>query len=232
MAFPKKPAPERSSPQGDSHPRRPWRNHLTEGALVAAIALQVLGCASIQTFRASPRTACIGDTVTVTWAATGDVVLNSDPALPQAGPHVSRGTEHFIVTQPTRFTLKVRRLLSCKEAEADVAVVPKSREFGGLATCSDADRAVVLSLPLGAPQVSSTLRVVSVTNKNPREIEVLKGTARSVLAAGQTSTAFGQQPVEGAWLLRAPLVTTETCDSALSSVANRLTLQINLSCGE
>ena len=42
--------------------------------LACLLALVCIGCASIESFRASPRRACVGDAVTVTWAATGDVV--------------------------------------------------------------------------------------------------------------------------------------------------------------
>jgi hypothetical protein len=200
--------------------------------LAGLLALVCIGCASIESFRASPRSACVGDAVTVTWAATGDVVLSADPVLPDAGPKASSGSEQFTLSRTTRFTLHVHRGFSSETAEVDVVVTPQAEEFGGLATCASAEHAILLSVPLGEPQVSASLTVASVTNMNPREIVLAKGHIQAIVPVGSCSTAFDRQPAAGTWTLQAQLAPNESCDDALRSVANRLTFQIAFRCGE
>ena len=97
------------------------------GAVLWPILL--VGCASIESFQASPRNLCAGDTVIVTWQATGHVSLDANPSLSHTGPKNSEGSEPFTLQQTTRFVLSAQRVFSQKSAEADVVVVvntPKS----------------------------------------------------------------------------------------------------------
>ena len=133
--------------------------------------LVFISCASIKSFQASPRNICSGDTVTVTWQATGHVELAATPPLPHTGAKESSGTEQFTLQQSTRFALTAQCLFLLHTAETDVVVVANtSREFGGMASCEMPDQGMTLSLPLQEPQVSSALRVASVTNMNARPI--------------------------------------------------------------
>ena len=200
-------------------------------SIVPAVVLCV-GCASIESFSANPRTACAGDAVTVTWAAVGDVTIGSEPAVADVGSKASAGSQQFIVDRDTRFTLKASRLFSCKRTEADVVVAPPAREYGGVAACSSAERAIALTVPLGERQVSSTLKVSSVTNANPRTIVLAKGSVRATIPAGGRSAAFDREPVAGTWTLRADLAPGESCDDALRTVASRLTFRVGFGCGE
>lgn len=200
--------------------------------LTFAVALACAGCASIQTFHVAPRNVCLGNPVTVTWAASGDTVLSAEPPLPGTGPVPSSGSQQFTPSQSTRFTLTVRRALSSQTAEADVAVMPPAHEFGGLTSCSAVERALTISVSLAEPQVSSAMPVASVTNMNPRDIVLTKGDVRDTLAPGAASSAFAGQPAMGTWTLRVPLAPDETCAQALASVAYRLTFRLTFACGE
>ena len=93
--------------------------------LACLLALVCIGCASIESFRASPRRACVGDAVTVTWAATGDVVPGTDPALPVAGPKASSESSS---SHPAdhRLTLHVHRGFSSETVEVDVVITPQA----------------------------------------------------------------------------------------------------------
>ena len=199
---------------------------------VAPAVVLCAGCASIEAFSANPRTACAGDAVTVTWAAVGDVTIGSEPAVSDLGPKASAGSQQFIVERDTRFTLKASRLFSCKRTEADVVVAPPAREYGGVAACSSAERAIALTVPLGDRQVSSALKVSSVTNGNRRPVVLTKGGVRATIPAGGRSAAFDREPVAGTWTLRAVLAPGESCDDALRAVANRLTFRVGFGCGE
>lgn len=129
--------------------------------------------------------------------------------------------------------LNTQCLFSHKTAEADVVVVANAmKEFGGLADCMIPEQKLTLSVPLQEQeqQVSSALRVTSVTNMNTRQIILSKENVRVILLPAQTSRAFEQQAALGSWEVTAPLNQNETCDDALESVRDRLTFQIAFSC--
>ena len=113
-----------------------------------------------------------------------------------------------------------------------MVVAPPAREYGGVAACSSAERAIALTVPLGERQVSSTLKVSSVINANPRAIVLAKGSARATIPAGGRSAAFDREPVAGTWTLRADLAPGESCEDALRTVASRLTFRVGFGCGE
>jgi hypothetical protein len=92
------------------------------------------------------------------------------------------------------------------------------------------EQKLTLSVPLQEPQVSSALRVTSVTNMNTRPIMLSKENVRVTLLPAQTSRAFEHQAALGSWEVTAPLNQNETCDDALEAVRDRLTFQIAFSC--
>jgi len=209
--------------------------HKTQVAISPLVAvllpLILAGCVSIKSFQASPRNVCAGDTVTVSWHATGHVELEANPPIAHTGSKPSVGAEQFLVQQTTRFVLNTQCLISHKTAEADVVVVANaSKEFGGLVSCMMPEQKLTLSVPLQEPQVSSALRVTSVTNMNTRPIMLSKENVRVTLLPAQTSRAFEHQAALGSWEVTAPLNPNETCDDALEAVRDRLTFQIAFSC--
>ena len=199
---------------------------------IAPVVVLCVGCASIDAFSAIPRTACAGDAVTVTWVANGDVTISAEPAVSDIGPKASSGSQRFIVDRDTRFTLKATRLLSCKTTEADVVVAPPSREYGGVAACSSAERTITLAVPLGEGQVSSALKVSSVTNVNARPMVLAKGSVRATIPARGHTAAFDREPVTGTWTLQADLAPGESCEDALRLMASRLTFRVGFGCGQ
>ena len=203
---------------------------LTVRSIVPALVL-CAGCASIESFSANPRTACAGDAVTVTWAAVGDVTIGSEPAVADIGPKTSTGSQRFVVESDTRFTLKASRLFSSDRTEADVAILPPAREYGGIAACSATDRTIALSVPLGERQVSSALTVSSVTNPNPRALVLTKGSRQATISPGGRAAEFDREPVAGTWTLRVDLSPGEACEDALRAVGNRLTFRVGFGCG-
>ncbi|HYR93323.1 MAG TPA: hypothetical protein VEP48_03870 [Methylomirabilota bacterium] len=160
------------------------------------------------------------------------MTISAEPAVSDIGPKASSGSQRFIVDRDTRFTLKATRLLSCKTTEADVAVAPPSREYGGVAACSSAERTIALTVPLAEGQVSSALKVSSVTNVNARPIVLAKGSVRATIPARGHSAAFDREPVAGAWTLQADLAPGESCEDALRLMASRLTFRVGFGCGQ
>ncbi len=205
---------------------------LGEIIAAAAVTLSITSCADIQSFQAKPRNLCLGDAVSVTWDATGNVVLAATPHLPNEGHKSPSGSEQFNPTLDTRFTLIVNSLFSSKTAEADVAVIPSALEFGGLATCLFSDHSIIVSVSLTDSQVAPTLKVQSVTNMNRRQVEITKGNIQATVSAGESVSEFANQQVTGVWRLSFPLLNNETCDEALQSITSRLTFKIAFSCGE
>jgi hypothetical protein len=193
--------------------------------------LLLVGCASIESFQASPRNLCAGDTVTVTWQATGHVSLDANPSLSRTGPKGSEGSESFAPQQTTRFVLSAQSVFSQKIAEADVVVVANTpKEFGGLASCDVPSQGLTLNLPLQDPQVSPTMRATSVTNMNARPILLRKEHVQVTLLPGETSSAFGHLPAQGIWIVTSPLKQNESCEDGLAEVHDRLTFRIAFSC--
>lgn len=82
---------------------------LLPGILSASL---ITGCASIESFHATPRNVCAGDTVIVTWQAKGTVELTSTPPAQQTSAPSSEGSPQFVVQESTRFALKASRLFS------------------------------------------------------------------------------------------------------------------------
>jgi hypothetical protein len=210
--------------------------------LCAALAVLVegfVGCAQVTHFDAQPRTVCAGDSVQLSWSARGSVALQSEPSIPQTGPKSSDGSELFAVNTDTRFLLVAKRLWSSDKAEREVKVTPKTMEYGDYASCDAGTRSVSSKFALASPQVSPTLQVRSVTNNNHRTVILQKVGACTAgggcmpvnLDDGGTTTALAG-PAIGQWTITAPLHQGEQCRDALASVSNRLSLQLNLACGE
>jgi hypothetical protein len=87
-------------------------------------------------------------------------------------------------------------------------------------------------VPLGERQVSSGLKVSSVTNANARSVMIGKGAVRATIPPGGRSAAFDREPVAGTWTLRADLTPGESCEDALRALASRLTFRVGFGCGE
>jgi hypothetical protein len=201
------------------------------GFVAILLPLMLAGCVSIKSFQASPRNVCAGDIVTVSWQATGPVELKANPPLAHTGSKPSVGAEQLPIQQTTRFMLNTQGLFSHHTAEADVVVVANTpKEYGGLASCMMPEQKLSLRVPLQEPQVSSALRVTSVTNMNTRPIMLSKENVQVTLLPAQTSKAFEHQAALGSWEVTAPLKPNETCNDALESVHDRLTFQIAFSC--
>jgi hypothetical protein len=199
----------------------------------------VVGCAQVTHFDAQPRTVCAGDSVQLNWSASGSVALQSEPPTPQTGPKPSNGSERIAVSADTRFLLVAKRLWTSDKAERDVKVTPKSMEYGDDASCDAAGNSISAKFTLDSPQLSSTLKVRSITNKNHRTVVLQKAGACNAAGgcvpvtlddAGTTAELAG--PATGQWTVTAPLRQGEQCHDALTAVANRLSLQFNLACGE
>ena len=194
--------------------------------------LAFTSCASIKAFQSSPRNICAGDTVTVSWDANGQVGLSANPPVPGIGPKESSGSEKVTLQRSTRFALNAEGLFSRKTAEADVAVVANARrEFGGLANCA-VPEGVSLGITLQEPQVSSALKVISVTNMNGRPISITKDHKSAIIAPGQTTTGFEPTSATGLWEVKSALNPNETCDDALALLHDRLTFRLAFACHE
>lgn len=196
-----------------------------------------VSCAQVTHFDAQPRSVCAGDSVELKWSARGGVALQSEPPLQPSGPQSSDGSATIAVSTNTRFFLTAKRLWSSDKEERDVQVTPKSVEYGGDASCDTG--ALSSKFMLASPQVSSTLQVRSITNLNHRTVILQKvgacdapgGCVSVTLDDGGTASELAG-PAVGQWTITVPLRHAEQCRDALTSVANRLSVQFNLACGK
>lgn len=199
-------------------------------AALLALAGALAGCASINSFRVSPRSVCRGDTVVASWSATGRVSLRSTPVLPGTGAQASSDEKSFIVHKPTHFVLTARRLFDQKAAEADVAVEPRQLAFGSVAQC-DAKTRVISAMLVLDRQLSGAFEVDAVRNPLDRTLHISKDGRTAELGAHQQSSKFAGQPVRGTWRLTSPLAPAESCRTAMRGIRQRLQIQLTLKCG-
>lgn len=204
--------------------------HLCRGLLLAISTVVLAGCASIQQFSVLPRTACSGDTVVAEWSATGQVRLTATPPVQGTGIQTESGKKDFVVKQPTRFVLLAKRLFGSKSAEADVAVAPRERSYGDVATCNAQTRLISTDLTLDH-QLSGSFSVANVTNPLNRNLRIGKSGKTQELPPHDRSDAFRGESTRGTWELSSPLAPGESCDTAMRSIRQRLQVQLELICG-
>jgi hypothetical protein len=206
------------------------------GALAAAIGAGLApagGCAQISQYDVQPTRVCTGDSVTVTWKATGSVTLVATPAIAGLGDRPSAGTASVAIAANTRLVLTASRLFGSAQREVDVVTAPGSppKPFGGLATCDQLSRLVQVSFTLGPDQIASTVQAVGVTNPYDRILTVTKDDVSDNISPQGTSGLFKALPATGAWTVKTPLGDGETCDQALGAVSDRLVVMLQMSCG-
>lgn len=214
-------------------------SRLCRGISLIALAGALVSCAQVTHFDVQPRSACAGDSVQLSWSASGGVTLQSEPPLAQTGPKSSDGSALIAVSTNTRFTLAAKRLWSSDKAERDVQVTPKSIEYGDYATCDAGAVSLSAKFTLASPELSPALQVRSITNLNHRTVILHKVgvcgapevCATVTLDDGRTSAELAG-PAVGQWTITAPLRHGEQCQDALTSIASRLSLQFNLVCGK
>ena len=196
--------------------------------LVAGV---LVGCARIASFDANPRNACVSDEIQVSWEASGNVWLSSQPDLEGTGEQESKGSRSFRVEEPTRFELDARALFGDDSAQADIDVAPPQHTFGETAECV-AEEHELRSVMTLSTQLSAGFHVSSVRNVLSREVGVAKDGREVALAPGAESSALEGAPVLGTWTLSSPLGAGEDCTSALQSIRQRLRVEIRLRCGD
>jgi len=197
--------------------------------LVLAISTSTASCASIQHFSVSPRSACSSDTVLAVWSASGTVSLTSTPILAGTGAQPSQGEKKFVVKEPTHFILTATRLFGSKHSEADVNVAPHALGYGEIAMCSASEHQITAHLTLNN-QISPSFMVAAVRNPLNRTLRVSKsGHTVDIEAHGEA--LLRNVPASGVWLLSSPLNPSETCNSAMHSIRQRLEMQLVLMCG-
>lgn len=216
--------------RGPCSKRQHWIVATRIGSLITVIGL-ISGCASIHHFAVTPRATCEGNTVKAAWSADGRVVLTSTPKLKGTGEQPSSGERQFVVHRPTHFELQAHGLFESKKAEADVDVAAQRHGYSAVAECRPADRLITTQIKLGQ-QISKQFTVQAIGNQMNRALHVAKdGRAETIPAHGQSDSMAGLH-AQGTWHLATPLKPAETCESALRSIRQRLSMQLTLACKE
>src|ERR1700687_5887426 len=136
----------------------------------AALLAGSLGCAHVEDFKDTPRNACSGSVVMVTWKANGKVSLDAQTPVPRVGAKADQGSESFVVDHDTRFVLHARALLSSDHAESDVLVSKRTLDYGTFADCSPDSRAIVSSVEV--KEISPQIKLKGVININARDVAI------------------------------------------------------------
>lgn len=202
--------------------------------LCGAVALTGCGAASINRFSVAPYVACAGEPVTASWdVGAGQAWLEADRALPGLGPQPQQGRREFTLDADTRFILKAHGPLKTAQSEVDVRVLPASAPLalGGVAACEPALGRLAVTLTVSNEVVAPASRALTLANPYPRLLIVSKDGVEAALAPHGATELFKDRPAAGRWRVATPLAPDETCAAALDEVAQRLTVQAQLSCG-
>lgn len=206
-------------------------DHIIRSAVVVFLAIIITGCASIDRFAVTPRTACRGDAVTASWSVQGDARLKSDPSLSGTGRQPATGRQRFVVSKDTRFKLITSTLFDRQTAAVDVMVAPPEHTYGAIAQCSVNQRLISTQFRLG-DQLSRQLRIKSIDNPLDRSLRVSKRSRTILIEPHAENATFRGMPVSGIWQLASPLKPGEACTSAMQALRQRLQMHITLQCGD
>ena len=206
--------------------------------LIALLASPfIAGCAQIKSFTVAPSTICPGETIRVDWAVSGNaasVSLDAVPPLAGIGEVPEEGSRMLNPVESTRFILKAPGVLKSVQREWDVQVVPgkSGRIWGGVAQCAGQPQSVSTSFTIQQQDTSSRIHAELITNNYTRTLRVRKDGVEAEIPPKGKTDRFKNAPAMGAWTIASPVCPDETCDSALAAVARRLTIRMQMSCGE
>jgi len=198
------------------------------------MASAMAGCGSIADFEVAPYKVCPGDSVRASWEVDrGAASITTIPVLAGTGQVAASGSQSFVPAASTHFVLTAHGLLKDATSEVDVTVLPVSAPqlLAALAYCNADARSVDAEITVPGTVATANLRVSQVQNGQPRLAMVRKDGISASLAAAGASAAFRQRPLIGNWSVSLPLAPDESCAQVLQSVAARLVLTVQLSCG-
>jgi hypothetical protein len=159
--------------------------------------------------------------VRLTWSGSGSGALSAEPADPALGDVPDSGTKTVHPAVTTSYRFRVSSLFSHVDAGAQVKVLsPPATPTAISAPSSDASagcapHALWVTARVAPDAWDAHLRVLEVRAGGGRAYRVDHAAQRAEIAAGESSDAFRDLPIAGAWRLETPLAPGEGCGGAL-----------------
>lgn len=207
-----------------------WGNQFATPALLLVVAT---ACApKIQDFSVTPRRVCAGDTVAVSWRASGSVTLVTNPRLVLPAHLATSGSLHVAVQDTTSFMVVASRGSKADSARQDVAVLsPANEKVLAFRMKPLGDTALTAADSAPAGQWDDVLVIETVRSLAGRALHVEHGGRSTELAADSTaSEALRGLSVQGAWTITAPLVGEEKINDPAHRWPAHLHLGLQLTC--
>jgi hypothetical protein len=183
------------------------------------LALLCTGCApAIYTFTALPNESCPSAPIALSWNASKEGQISSQPAgFTYATPSAQGSAPTTTPRVTTRYHLEVKNLWGSAARDADVTVPTGSViPIGGSvadpsATCADGKLSVTAKAPPDMWQSQLVVLQISTLEADKHSYHVEHGGKQADLAPGNTSDALANTVVAGDWRLTLSLIGDEKC---------------------
>ena len=214
-------------------------------AIVSPLLLTMCGCASVKNVTVDPPVSCPGETVSVSWQATGSTSLfqvpleagQSDQCIDTlvAGrtptPVQSQGESRRPIHQSTVFYIEARGVLGKPAHRCARAFVNEALPLAGISQCSGPRHAGIGVARPTDSRWSEGAKVGSVKNTNEVTVTVSHGSVTETLIPGAASAAFADSDPNGGWAIDYALLDGPDCGQAGAKLPASLSILVLPNCG-
>jgi len=214
-------------------------------ALTIGVLLTLCGCASVKEVTVDPPVSCPGETVSVSWQATGSASLFQVPLEPGqsdqcidtliAGhmptPVQSQGQNRLPIQQSTIFYIEARGLMGKPAHQCARAFVNEALPLAGISQCSGPRHVGIGVARPNDSQWSPGAKVGSVKNTNDVTVKVSHDGVTETLAPGATSAAFANSDPNGGWAIDYLLPDGPDCGQSGAKLPASLSILVLPHCG-
>jgi hypothetical protein len=204
------------------------------------VLLTLCGCANVKKVTVDPPVSCPGETVSVSWQATGNTSLfqvplasgQSDQCIDTliAGrtpaPVQSQGESRLPIQRSTVFYVEARGLLGKPAHQCARAFVNEALPLAGISQCSGPRHVAIGVARPSDSQWSAHAKVGSVKNTNDVTVTVSHGGVTETLAQGATSAAFANSDPNGGWAIDYVLPDGPDCGQSGAKVPASLSILV------
>lgn len=205
------------------------------GAVVCALVLTACN-AHVKNFTVQPRHICAGESVQVEWSVDGSARIKVTPSSDRLadGPVEDEGLARIAPNANSKIELHVTKLFGHPDgAVQEIEVAGESRREALTASLGDASTTPSCNegkvrATVHANRFSPKVKVATVVShpNDGRTYEVQHAGRSATIAPGEVVSVFLETPLEGEWMLSAPVGEGQTCES----VPPVLVIDVNTQC--
>jgi hypothetical protein len=214
-------------------------------APTTSVLMILCACTSVKNIAVDPQVACPGETVTVSWQATGSTRLFQVPLEPGQSDQCidtivagrtptrvrSQDTIRLPIQQRTVFYVEARGPFGKPAHQCVSAFVNDALPLAGISQCSGPRHVVIgVARPIDS-QWSARAKVGSVKNTNDVTVTVSHGGVTEALAPGIKSAAFVNSDPNGGWAIDYVLPDGPDCGKEGARAPASLSILVLPHCG-